>query len=79
LVKTVQSDLDGWKDDVLKEMKSLVAEQVVSQRNEISKLQETVRHLTRVLEAQSNFKKGISSGSSGRRGKSGPRSGDEKR
>ncbi|XP_063695249.1 transient receptor potential cation channel subfamily V member 5-like isoform X2 [Bolinopsis microptera] len=86
LVKTVQSDLDGWKEEVIHEMKSLVAEQVVTQREEISKLQESVRQLTRVLEAQSNFKKGLGQGSgssgkrSGGRSRSGPRSsGDGKR
>ena len=66
-------------------MKSLVAEQVVTQREEISKLQETVQQLTRVLEAQSNFKKGLGQGSgssgkrSGGRSRSGPRSGEGKR
>ena len=78
-MKTVQSDLDGWKKEMVDEMKILVADQVAGQRKEINKLQETVRHLTRVLEAQGNFKKGLSSGSSGRRGRSAPRSGDEKR
>ncbi|KAL5255648.1 hypothetical protein ACHWQZ_G011029 [Mnemiopsis leidyi] len=77
LVKTLQTDLDHWKEDVVKEMKTVMDHQVATQRKEISKLQETVRHLTRVLEAQSTFKKGLGSGSSGRRGRSGGRSGDE--
>ena len=76
-MKTLQTDLDHWKGDMVKEMKTMVDQQVATQRKEISKLQETVRHLTRVLEAQSTFKKGLSSGSSGRRGRSSGRSGDE--
>lgn len=54
-VKGMQADLSSWKEDLVKEFTTTMSRQNEEQQRQISSLQQTVQHLTRVLEAQSKF------------------------